>query len=453
MTHSGKRHTIFYCSPNKTTFKEYKKISSLLCEEYDAFFFVSHKLSEADKRFLKTNGFQFLSDVGESYGQTKNINQRKLLLNKLKSLVKNFLFGKRHINVIDSFASLMEKQLALNSLASKNRIILQALENRAPYLIVLPSDRQFHGFELLLLNSRAYQEIPKLIIFTAYPANGSSLEALRKNSQHNVTNRPKFVELFPKQVRRESTEKMLISYYSQGCTLALKQTKLLPELPWVVGKSSCCKILVQDEFQRDFLCKNGVHEKRILHFGNRFSGQKNLTRTEICRRYFLDAEKPIAVVALPQHIEDSVFSREEAYKFVIDVLKGLQLLEANILISLHPKMDRENYQFIKDDFQLKIAKEDLEDIIATADVFFSSYSSTLLWAYQLEIPFYILDFLNEKLTVFDHLPHLKVLESPEELSDLKLKKRPMHKLNINRDNYFQSVKELFASYNSYKKNN
>ena len=104
-------------------------------------------------------------------------------------------------------------------------------------------------------------------------------------------------------------------------------------------------------------------------------------------------------MSLPPTFEHKILSWEEHWETVNIICQGLSEQDANVLVSLHPKMDMQNYQHLEQDYSLKIATQPLREVLAIADVFVASQgSSTLLWAILCNIPTIVCDWygLNYK---------------------------------------------------------
>ncbi len=65
-------------------------------------------------------------------------------------------------------------------------------------------------------------------------------------------------------------------------------------------------------------------------------------------------------------------------------------------------MDKKNYDFISNYYSLRVAEEPLSEILPSADVFLSSYSSTIPWAVLCRIPSVIVDFIHSDYQYFNY---------------------------------------------------
>jgi hypothetical protein len=77
---------------------------------------------------------------------------------------------------------------------------------------------------------------------------------------------------------------------------------------------------------------------------------------------------------------------------------------AAVLLSLHPKSDPAAYRFLEEETGARLLEEPLRDVLAAADVFVGTYSSTVRWAVLLAIPTVVVDFYGFDYDIYDHFP-------------------------------------------------
>jgi len=98
---------------------------------------------------------------------------------------------------------------------------------------------------------------------------------------------------------------------------------------------------------------------------------------------------------LPQTYEHKILSWDKHWELISLICKEASRQNANILISLHPKMNIAQYEYLEKTFSLKIAKHALREILVSADVFVAGQgSSTLVWAFLCDIPTVICDWFG-----------------------------------------------------------
>ena len=84
-------------------------------------------------------------------------------------------------------------------------------------------------------------------------------------------------------------------------------------------------------------------------------------------------------------------------------------MEANCLISLHPKMDLRRYRFIEAEYGIPISTERLVDILPAAGIFAATFSSTVQWAVLCRVPTVLFDFYGFNYPMYESLKGVKVV--------------------------------------------
>lgn len=166
-------------------------------------------------------------------------------------------------------------------------------------------------------------------------------------------------------------------------TIIYVSVLLLPhdEIAAFVGEAKY--ILVSSDFQKDILWKAGVNRNKIFVLGQATDDKLFIFQQEKekLRKSFLagGAAEKIILYALPQFIEDKNFPEEQCW----DILeKSLEILTKNpkfqVLISLHPRMDRQKYQYLEAKFPAKILDISCSQAIPLADLFISGTVSSMV---------------------------------------------------------------------------
>ncbi len=116
----------------------------------------------------------------------------------------------------------------------------------------------------------------------------------------------------------------------------------------------------------------------------------------------------LLIVALPQFWEHGMTDKETHFAFVDRFLALLSRHKAQILISLHPKMSRADYEARVSAAGLRLADRPLIEILAAADLFIAGgYSTTIRWAMGIGIPS-----MNLDLWQLDYLTYIDTPDYP-----------------------------------------
>lgn len=96
-------------------------------------------------------------------------------------------------------------------------------------------------------------------------------------------------------------------------------------------------------------------------------------------------------------------------------MENLDRLNENILISLHPKMEKLKYKFLEEKYNSIIVEERLVNILPIADIFISTFSSTVLWSVLCGIKTIVIDFYNLEYKMYDFLTSIAKVNEKEKL--------------------------------------
>ena len=110
--------------------------------------------------------------------------------------------------------------------------------------------------------------------------------------------------------------------------------------------------------------------------------------------------RPLVILALPQLYEHQLLSKEQHFAEIEYLVSTISKYSTDVLVSLHPKMDKVHYLFLEKKYNVVIAEQNLIDIIHLAKIFISTYSSTVLWSVALGIPSIIVDFYTLNYSYF-----------------------------------------------------
>jgi hypothetical protein len=114
--------------------------------------------------------------------------------------------------------------------------------------------------------------------------------------------------------------------------------------------------------------------------------------------------------------------------YVDRLLKVLSGRDAEILLSLHPKMKPERYRPLVEAAGLRLAERPLIEILAAADLFIAgAYSSTIRWAMAICIPCINLDLWKLEESTYRDMPDYPTVRSwdaVEQWLDTRLREGP-----------------------------
>lgn len=199
------------------------------------------------------------------------------------------------------------------------------------------------------------------------------------------------------------------------------KNKVLSENPWVLGAGLADMVAVSNIKQQEDYIK--LNPKGLYPIVGDISYQIILdsiqnNKKDFFDKYCLDTNKKIIIVSLGQFYELNYCSLEQNQKIISYIINNIEIYENNynLLISFHPSMKKENYDFLLNNKNLIIVEEQLNTYIHLADIFIANSSATVLWSTLLGIKTIILSY-NYGLDFFSYLTSPIFVTNSEELEN------------------------------------
>ncbi len=168
--------------------------------------------------------------------------------------------------------------------------------------------------------------------------------------------------------------------------------------PWAYGGGVTDVATVFGAFDRRKQISLGVAEDKLvvtgqssLDFLHHASRRTAEIRQELNRQYRLRPDRPVVVCAVPQHMEHGLLGARGHWGLIEQLFASLAATGANVVLSLHPRSKRGDYEQAAAAHGAVIAEQSLIETIAAADLFVAAMSSTVRWAILLRIPVIVLD--------------------------------------------------------------
>jgi len=296
-------------------------------------------------------------------------------------------------------------------LAHQERSLAQALDVSRPVAVVTADERMFN-WELPLIKLCRQRGIPVIVPPISFLADLESLLPLRQGALHQAESFPALASEHPQQVALDEARQARVFFYPAPMTLACARRGLLPPRPWVPGGGDADLLLADGELTRQRCLKLGASAGKVLVSGQqshdvlfaRFRrGQAEKT-----------AEGPDAprrlVLSLPQLAEQGSMDWERHWQEIRFLAEALRGLPCQTLLSLHPKMERDKYRFLKDEYGLALADAPLAEVLPRAHVFAATFSSTVAWAALCRIPVLVFDFYGFNFRMYDDWTGVRVIK-------------------------------------------
>lgn len=336
---------------------------------------------------------------------------------KLYMGIKYTNWGQRHFE--KDFIKLFEHDF------QKAKNILTSHLTKAIFLI---TDKYFGEGEMALAKAGRDLGIPILLPHTFY--HGPSIAAFRNN--------PKFLPKHPLASRYQiDTFKKFSSeiygqqqhenhfFYPAFLMNVLEKYHLLTKNPWYIGAGVSDLVLVDNRHTAERYTNNMTPSKKIRIVGEFFYDdlyrvleKKEEIKSALCTKYGLDPAKKIVILSMPQLWEHNILSKEQHWIEIDFLMQTLAHYASSysIMISLHPKSFRFNYEFLTEAFPCIILDEPLAEVLPIADLFTATFSSTVIWAVLCGIPSIVFDFYELNYTMYDYLDSVEIIRDKSELT-------------------------------------
>ncbi len=210
-------------------------------------------------------------------------------------------------------------------------------------------------------------------------------------------------------------------FYDAVSYLILLWFNALPKHPWVKGSSKFVnKVGVESYLAKTKMINAGLSESKISLTGLPIYDLMNFSRSK------KDFSKPILLCALPQYGEHGAMNVEKALSVIEEIFSSFSSFPGRVIISLHPRMNPEDYLPIIDKFNFEGVVGEVDFWLRKATIFFSAPSSTTIyWALMMGVPTVALNHIFPKSDIFRNFNSITFIENnalieiPEVIKNLK----------------------------------
>lgn len=302
------------------------------------------------------------------------------------------------------------------------------LDEMDPQAILLIGDRHI-GIETALVKRANRRGIPSLMIpFALSDVEGAVLYRLAnpdwrlRYGVESWLNRI-LARLRPAWVTAHEGQKLF--WQPPAAMLAAALWGILPQKPWVLGGGAAWMMAVENPQSQDRLVRQGMPPEKITVTGKprydraaKVWRRRAQERQQLFAAIKLDANKPLLTCAVPQLGEHELLPWErhwEETEFLFATLSRVRS-DVNVVLSLHPKSDLQQYAPRAEQYGLTIARTHRYDqLIPVSDLFVATFSSTVTLAIAAHIPTLVIDFYAMNYDFFDEVEGIVVLREKKNL--------------------------------------
>lgn len=391
-----------------------------LNSDYEPVFIISNLIVEKSIDPLKNAAIGFVKINKYAAGQLKKRPRNKVIFS-----FYNFLKSTGLKLILDYVKT--DKILKTHY-----RQALEIIQEYKPAAVFLTGDRHL-GFELPLIKAAKVNGIKTIIVPVSYSDPEASSKIRKETSEYRIgkifpiVNRIFFSRKEMKKQIYNSTSGKFV-FYNAGVTMALYKNNMLPVNPWIMGGGNSDMIIADGKETKEKYEKLGVPGEKIMITGHQSYDilyqnliNKDNLKKKIYEEYSFDFNKKLIILGVPQLAEHGFLSWPEHWKEIDFLISTLSGLKENLLLSLHPKSDLSRYKFLEKKYNCAISKNPLADILAIADCYIATFSSTVRWAVLCAIPTIVVDFYNFNYDVFDKYKGVKKVNQKDLLEPIAKK--------------------------------
>jgi len=275
--------------------------------------------------------------------------------------------------------------------------ISELYKNENPLLVVLPEDNLFYNSQFVVraahLSAIPVVIVPFTIVNTLEWAEAFFDVALY---QANKGWNRLFAIAFPRWVLQHRGRRLILPpVYILGC----EYFNMVPNNPWLINSGHADVIAAESQFMSDYYLRAGIRKEKI-----RFTGaladdklyslikERDQHRRMLGERIDFLIKDKIILIGLPpdqfgagkrQGCEFDTY--QDLIRFMVGTATSLCASDANVLINLHPRINRASVSWLKA-LGATIIDEPIERLVPLADVYVAVASATIRLGISCGIP-------------------------------------------------------------------
>lgn len=379
---------------------------------YEPLYFVESKARDLLLPILLEEGFKAVDPAGNLITTYSAIEKSATHESPQKSSIKKKVFSYMPL--------LVRYWLLLSSKKKRMQAFLKEYQNiRA---IITIGDRHI-GFETALISLGRACGIPILIVPFAMSFPQASAEPrsrlpdFKKKYGVYSLHAKVIALLFPRWVYRHKGKKIFfrppLEAFAAFCL------GMMPKNPWIIGGGNAVKMAVESEAVRSMLISQGMNEDKMIVTGKpSLDAIASLLSSIDCnvvrKNLGIKNTERMILCSVPQLAEHDLLSWErhwEEMEFLFMTMAQQQ--NVKVVLSLHPKSDRKEYEPLAMRCGVTITTERIYDVLPACDIFVATYSSIVAQAIALKKPSIVVDFYDLDYPLYEDTPGVMIVKSHE----------------------------------------
>jgi len=186
--------------------------------------------------------------------------------------------------------------------------------------------------------------------------------------------------------------------------------------PWTITGGKSDVVFVESDFIKDYYVKAGTCSEKIKIVGAYRDRKANFRADDkfsLAKKIGADAAlKWVVFSPSPDHINNDVYP-DYATMFT-NVIGLMQHANVVVIVSLHPRLKKEDFNFISESYQqLVLVEGQVEMLIEFCDLFIASGSASIRYALAFRKPIINYNLYKLPYSEYDSLPMVKKCEDEE----------------------------------------
>lgn len=359
-----------------------------------------------EKNKIRRSVFHLDADVAGDGRQFSVVAGMKKIENRPKSLRDNrksdgFLSAIRSLLVNATLSSslfyLLRERYIFNRLRRYKKHTLEFIDEHKPDVVISISDRSHDYVEASTLWAAKQRGIKVLIPYIAqYDMDAALVYRMSQNGRPYTEFhpfRPPSIYKFISYLRLKNQLYKGLFFQAPYVLNANRRGGTLSAYPWWIGNGNSDVVCVDSRYTETKYVEHQVRSDKIVVMGHVaydrvFSSYANRQAISqaLTEKYSLASGKKLLILSLPQYAEQGYMSWDRHWDQLDSIIRAVASTNHNLLLSVHPRSDVRNYEFLEEKYKCRILQESLSDVIGAADLFLASNSTTFTWAALCGIP-------------------------------------------------------------------
>jgi|GEM_PF-5164258 len=311
-----------------------------------------------------------------------------------------------------------------STLKFQEKTALSCFNNNNVCSLIAITDKNFGNAQLGFIKAANQVSIPVILPHLHY--RGATIRSIKGNRKYTFDNHMSLYQkkVFEKYSSPQYGKQLYENYffYPAYCLIAIDKAGVLSKNPWMIGAGSSDIVIADhqhtvDRYNEALTPLNKLHILGDFAFDPLFKSYENrkTIRKDISNKYQLKKNK-IFIIALPPLFEHNILSEENHWNEIDFIIATALKNDVDLLISLHPKMNINDYSHLEDLYDLKIIEEKLHTVLPIADIFISALSTTILWSVICGINTIMVGFSDFDDNIYSFLNSIEFIENRPDLS-------------------------------------